>query len=370
MPALFAGHRGTRGRPAALPPAGLPGLNTAWSRLVDITDAAGVSRTFHVLDSWTGPGQPVGTVLCVHGNPTWSYLWRRLLASPPPGWRVVAPDQLGMGYSERPAGPRVLSDRVDDLGRLTEALGISGPVVTLAHDWGGIISLGWAVEHREQLRGVVLTNTAVHQPESSKGPILIRLAHLPPINRVACRWTPLFVRATTSLTWPRPSGDVRDAFAAPYRTASDRRAVGEFVDDIPFAALHPSRPDVDRIAAGMTGLDVPSLLLWGPRDPVFQAEHLLDLQHRLPEAGLHRFENASHLLPEDAPEYATAVTTFVRELGASSGSSGRHRAPLIDRPSALAELHAREHDDAAAVVEVGGRSISWAELFRLSLIHI
>ena len=97
-----------------------------------------------------------------------------------------------MGYSERLARPRVLEQRVDDLGRLTDALGITGPgrdgpVVTVAHDWGGIVSLGWAADHRDQLRGIVLTNTAVHQPEPGKGPILIRLAHQPLINLLACR---------------------------------------------------------------------------------------------------------------------------------------------------------------------------------------
>ena len=160
---------GSRTFPASGPPAGLPGLDPAWSRLVDIVDADGRTRTFHLLDSWAGPGEPIGTLLCVHGNPTWSYLWRRLLAAAPHGWRVVAPDQLGMGYSERIEKPRVLAERVDDLGRLTDALGITGPVVTVAHDWGGIVSLGWAARHREQLRGVVLTNTAVHQPDGSDG---------------------------------------------------------------------------------------------------------------------------------------------------------------------------------------------------------
>ena len=66
--------------------------------------------------------EPVGTMLCLHGNPTWSYLWRRFLAAAPPGWRVIAPDQLGMGWSERLDRPRTLAERIDDLGRLTEAL--------------------------------------------------------------------------------------------------------------------------------------------------------------------------------------------------------------------------------------------------------
>ena len=359
---MSSARRAAGSRSASLPPAGLPGLDQAWSRLVDVVDGSGRPRTFHVLDNWTGRSdEPVGTMLCVHGNPTWSYLWRRLLADAPPGWRVVAPDHLGMGYSERLDVPRVLADRVDDLGRLTEALGLSGPVVTIAHDWGGIISLGWAAAHREQLRGVVLFNTAVHQPSRSKGPVLIRLAHVPAINRLACRWTPLFVRTTTSLTWPRLPRDVRDAFAAPYRSVGGRRAIGEFVADIPFAAGHPSRSALDGIAAGIAGLDVPALLLWGPRDPVFREDHLRDLRGRLPQASLHRFERASHLTPEDAPDYPAAVRRWLATLG-SDGAVPAVDAPAHALPTAMTELDARADDTSAAVVEVGGRSISWAEL--------
>jgi acyl-CoA synthetase (AMP-forming)/AMP-acid ligase II/pimeloyl-ACP methyl ester carboxylesterase len=322
-----------------------------------------------VLDSWTGSGEPVGTLLCVHGNPTWSYLWRRLVAAPPPGWRVVAPDHLGMGYSERLEKPRVLRQRVDDLGRLTDALGITGPgktgpVVTVAHDWGGIISLGWAQRHREQLRGVVLTNTAVHQPDGSAGPILIRLAHVPLFNRIACRWTPLFVRTTTSLTWPRLPREVRDAFAAPYATAARRLGVSEFVADIPFGADYPSRPTLDAIAAGIGELNVPALLLWGPRDPVFLEEHLRDLQQRLPQAVLHRYEKASHLLPEDAPEYVDAVQLWVGRLQSEAAAQATPAVAGEEpaRPSELTALAARALETTPAVVEVGGRSISWADL--------
>jgi acyl-CoA synthetase (AMP-forming)/AMP-acid ligase II/pimeloyl-ACP methyl ester carboxylesterase len=367
----------TAAGPATLPPAGMPGLDPAWSRLVQITDSDGYPRTFHVLDTHNPDSfdpssgeqpEPAGTLLCVHGNPTWSYLWRRLLAAPPPGWRVIASDHLGMGYSERTGTPRVLEQRVDDLGRLTDALGVTGsgltgPVVTVAHDWGGIISLGWAAEHRDQLRGVVLTNTAVHQPEDSKGPILIRLAHIGAVNRVVCRWTPLFVRATTSLTWPLLPADVRDAFAAPYGSIGRRAAVGDFVADIPFAASHPSRPALDVITDGIAGLAVPALLLWGPRDPVFLEEHLRDLQDRLPQAVLHRYEGASHLLPEDAPGYAAAVVDWVGGLATPiTSGTPQPQASGDDGPTELAALAARADDHGDAVVEVSGRSISWAEL--------
>ena len=178
-----------------------PGLDPAWSRRVRVTDADGVPHEWHVLDN--GVADPIGTLLCVHGNPTWSYLWRRLLAAAPPGWRVVAPDQLGMGWSQRLPEPRRLEQRVADLGDLTTALGVTGPVVTVAHDWGGIISLGWGLAHRDQLRGIVLTNTAVAQPAGDVGPVLIRLASL--FRSAVTVRTPLFVATTTRLSRPAPA---------------------------------------------------------------------------------------------------------------------------------------------------------------------
>ena len=90
---------------------GMPGVDPAWSRLVPAIDAQGVLRTWHVLDNGVAP--EVGTLLCVHGNPTWSYIWRRFLSYADPGWRVVAVDQLGMGYSERTHAPRRLAARID-----------------------------------------------------------------------------------------------------------------------------------------------------------------------------------------------------------------------------------------------------------------
>jgi acyl-CoA synthetase (AMP-forming)/AMP-acid ligase II/pimeloyl-ACP methyl ester carboxylesterase len=326
---------------------------------VTVADATGTKHEWHLLD--TGGTDPVGTLLCVHGNPTWSYLWRRLLAAAPPGWRVVAVDQLGMGFSERLAAPRPLAQRVADLGDLTAALGLTGPVVTVGHDWGGVISLGWALQHRDQLRGVVLGNTAVAMPAGDLGPALIRLAHAPGVRTTVTVGTPVFVRATTALSWPPLPADVRHAFAAPYGSPARRRSVGDFVADIPFSAGHPSRATQEAIAEGIRDLDVPALLLWGPRDPVFGERYLADLRERLPHAQLHRYEGASHLLPEDAPQYAAAVARWVTDLDAAPGAAAPAE-PLTRHPwSALAD---RADDDSPAVVEVGGSSVSWAGLHR------
>jgi acyl-coenzyme A synthetase/AMP-(fatty) acid ligase/pimeloyl-ACP methyl ester carboxylesterase len=349
---------------ARLPPPDLPGLDPSWSRLVTVADVDGCKQTWHVLDN--GVAEPDLTLLCVHGNPTWSYLWRRLFDSVPPRWRVVAPDQLGMGYSDRLDAPRTLAQRVRDLSRLTEALGVAGPTVTVAHDWGGPISLGWASWHRDQLRGVVLTNTAVHLPEGTAGPALIRLVDRPVVRGLVCARTPTFVRGATSLSHPPLPKEVRAAFAAPYRGTSRRRAVAEFVADIPFRPDHRSHGALVEIAAATSALDVPALLLWGPRDPVFGEAYLDDLRDRLPRADVHRYERASHLVTEDAPGYADAVVQWAEDLGGPAPS------PAPDRPDAATpgtrslgeRLTARAGDPRPAVVEVGRRTVSWDLLER------
>ena len=379
---------------AALPPSGLAGLDPSWSRLVRALDADGVTRTWHVLDSGAGlahspaspPGKaaPVGTLLCVHGNPTWSYLWRDLLAHPPAGWRVLAVDHLDMGFSERTGTVRGLARRIEDLGALTAALGLTGPVVTVAHDWGGPISLGWALAHRDKLAGVVLTNTAVHQPSGSPAPALIRLVSSRGVLGLVTRRTQVFLRGTLALAHPRLPADVRAGYLAPYAGAARRRAITGFVEDIPLDPAHPSWARLQAVAAGLPALaDVPVLALWGPRDPVFGDRYLRDLLTRLPHAAVHRFEGAGHLVTEDA-DVAETVAAWVGDVpgsrtrpyqpGATGGTDaddGKRRplwSALIERGGNGSDT-SDTSDTSAAIVEMsstGGRprTISWVLLER------
>ncbi|MDN5805375.1 MAG: alpha/beta fold hydrolase, partial [Microlunatus sp.] len=325
-------------------------------------------------------GGAVGTMLCLHGNPTWSYLWRRFLAAAPPGWRVIAPDQLGMGWSERLERPRTLADRIDDLGRLTDALDLESPVVAVAHDWGGPVLLGWAQRHRELLAGIVLTNTGVSVPADTTPPGLIRLARSAPLLETVCVRTPAFVRATTGLSRPRLPREVRDAFASPYALATRRRAVRDFVADIPLESNHPSRGILDAVAAGLVDLaELKTLLIWGPRDPVFSIRYLHDLRRRLPRAQIQLYPKASHLVTEDTPEAAQDVwswvqSTVVRDLAAvpveprpDRGTEQRYapaRHPSPDRILWQALLD-RADDPATAIAELGRRAaapLSFADL--------
>ena len=376
------GLTGLPGLPGLTGLAELPGLEPGWSRYVEAPDSQGVPRLCHVLDTGDAESDGRGVLLCVHGNPTWSYLWRRFLATVRPGWRVVAVDQLGMGYSEAPSGsldsPRSLAERIDDLTGLTDALGLGPdgpPVVVAGHDWGGIIASGWALRHRERggrVAGLVLANTAVQHDFSTGLPRPLRFATSPGLLAAATVRTPAFVRAAAGLSQPRLPRDVRDAFAAPYPRPRDREFVGQFVADIPAAADHPTGPVLDAIAAGLTDFsDVPALLLRGPRDPVFSEEHLRDLRRRLPHASVHRYEGAGHLVTEDAPRTASDVWRWIGQVvepalaGTSTGSGppddtglSAHEGPawarLLDRVAAT--------PDELAVAEVrSGRRMTFAQ---------
>lgn len=365
---------------ASLTAGELPGLDPAWSRRLDVPDADGVPRTWHYLErparsDGSAAEPPVGTMLCLHGNPTWSYLWRRFLAAAPPGWRVIAPDQLGMGWSERLDRPRTLAQRIDDLGRLTDALQVTGPVVAVAHDWGGPVLMGWAERHRDLLAGVVLTNTGVALPADTAPPALITLARSGPLLETVCARTPAFVRATTALSRPALPRPVRDAFAGPYALPVRRHAVRDFVADIPFESDHPSRTTLDAVADGLADLaDLPALLVWGPRDPVFSIRYLHDLRRRLPRADVQLYPRASHLVVEDAPQAATDVWGWIDD----SVVPHRTAAPVpardttttapsgADRPLWQGLLD-RAGDDETAIAELGphaGAPIGFADLER------
>lgn len=371
---------------AALPLPGLPGLDPSFSRLISVPGAGvdeGRTRDWHCLD--TGEelarlGIPaVGTILAVHGNPTWSYLWRDVAAEAVrsaqaggPAWRVVAVDQLDMGYSDRTDVHRPLAQRVADLGAFTDALALDGPVVTLGHDWGGVISLGWAVDHPALLAGVMLLNTAVSHPDGIPIPAPLRLAGARGVLAASTVATTAFLDTTLGLASPSLDAATTAAYRAPYLSPERRRAIGGFVADIPVDAAHESHAELERIAAGVAELAVPALLLWGPKDPIFSDRYLDDLIDRLPHADVHRFEGAGHMIAEDRP-YADAVLTWLGDNAVLRGGDDTGSPRAVPSPSSEADpfvpiwrgLDDRRDDGAVAIVDMssgrksGPRRVSW-----------
>ncbi len=363
----------------------LPGVDPSWSARIDVpstsgADAPGTTHRWHYLDNGpdlTGPAK--GTLLCVHGNPTWSYLWRSYLAAGrDAGWRVIAVDQLDMGYSDRTGVFRRLAHRITDLEDFVAAVGVSGPVVTVGHDWGGVVSLGFADRNRDSLAGVILTNTAIHQDGDRPIPAPLRLALAPGVHRLGTRTSTAFLDVTLGLARPALDRDVRRAFRAPYRSVADRRGIANFVSDIPADPSHPSYPALTATAEGIRSIDAPVLMMWGPHDPIFSDTYLEDLAGRLPHADVHRFEHAGHLVQEDADTASTAMEWLAaRSVGAGTvggaaptsapaADTGRSTVPFTPLGRRLADLADGPEGATTAVAEMTPagppRMLSWRQL--------
>ena len=295
------------------------GLEPQWSKHVDVVSHTGGTHRWHVLDTGVPDGADASstpTVLCVHGNPTWGYAWATFLRRLHGRYRVIAVDQLGMGFSDR-VGRRRYADRVRDLDDVILALGLPGsaPLVVAAHDWGGAIAMGWVVQDPRQIAGMILCNTGIAVPEGRTAPSIIRLAAWAPILDFVCRGTPIFVEGTSRLSRGRISKVDREAFRAPYPTAPSRAAIADFVDDIPLSPGHPSESAIAEVAERLGSVRAPVLLAWGAKDPVFDDDFAADLAARFPNTTMHRFAKANHLVMAEADaDVAGVVDAWLVDL--------------------------------------------------------
>ena len=346
-------------------------LDPAWSRVLDVASHDGSTYRWHVLDS--GPtldGPPDATMVCVHGNPTWAYSWATFLRKFGTRCRVIAVDQLGMGFSERTELRRYAA-RVADLGDVIEALDIDPvtPFTLAAHDWGGAIAMGWAVDNADRVDGMVLCNTGIGVPAGRKSPGLIRLAAAGPLRDFVCRRTPIFVSGTTRLSGPHINAADRAAFAAPYSSATARAAVADFVGDVPLqpGGGHPSDSPLAEVAAKLGAITAPVLLAWGAADPVFNDDFAADLADRIPNTSMQRFPSASHLVMAEA-DVAAVVDDWLSDLVgglAAAADIADIPAPAAgsDRAKPLwAALDERRADTSIAFADMAsGQSITWAD---------
>ncbi|MGN9788704.1 alpha/beta fold hydrolase [Nonomuraea sp. ZG12] len=282
----------------------------------------------HYLDEGTGP-----PVLFLHGNPSWSYLWRRPILALRDRYRCLAPDHIGMGLSDKPAAGHyrhTLASRVDDLdaltGHLIAAQGVPEHGWTLVmHDWGGPIGMAWARRHPDRVARLVVLNTAAFpnphgrrvRPELRlplwllrRTPLGARLFLRHNAFARGATWRPLGVRR-------RMPAAVRAAFLAPYARPEHRLAIQLFVHDIPLTPRDPAWPilwdtgrELDRFA------DRPALIGWGLRDPVFDPAMLAEWRRRLPRARTHVYPHAGHYVLEDVHEQLVpAIRDFLWDTG-------------------------------------------------------
>jgi cis-3-alkyl-4-acyloxetan-2-one decarboxylase len=254
------------------------------------------------------------TLLFMHGNPTWSYLWRRQIAAlSRAGHRCVAFDHMGFGRSDKP--PQLwaysLQAHVDNALAVIDELALED-VLLVAHDWGGPIGLGALLERRDRLRALVLMNTWAWELPSFLPPFL-REFRQEGLGEILALGGNLFVESIPGGMAKRDIDPVMmAAYRAPFPDYWSRAGMLAFQREIPLTERDRSTPLMASIHDRLPELDVPVMLVWGLRDRVFQPVFLEQWCELFPDARTVELEDAGHFLVEDRPEAVTeALASFV-----------------------------------------------------------
>lgn len=252
-----------------------------------------------------GAGTPA--LLFVHGNPTWSFHWRRLIQSLRAGYRCVAVDHIGCGLSEKPSRFLSLREHIDNLVSLVETLRLER-VTLVAQDWGGAIGLGAMLRLPQRLESVVLFNTGAFPPRYI--PWRIRACRIPIVGQLAVQGANLFSWAALRMTLARRlrlEPAVAAGYLAPYDNWGNRRGVYSFVRDIPTSPRDSTWQTLAEIERGLPSFaDRPAALIWGMRDWCFRPDCLDRFMEAWPQAEVHRLSDVGHWVVEDAPDEALA----------------------------------------------------------------
>jgi haloalkane dehalogenase len=268
----------------------------------------------HYRDEGSGP-----PVVCLHGNPTWSYMFRDVIAELRSHHRVIAPDHIGCGLSDKPSAssyPFTLRRRIDDLDELLNSLLPTGKLSLLLHDWGGMIGMAWAVDHAERIDKLVVMNTAAFPlPAGKKLPGSLRIGRMPMLGQLLIQGLNLFCRGAAAHCVVRQPlrPDVRALYLAPYNTWRNRTAVERFVRTIPVQSTDAGYDIVAHTEQNLRNLaGRPMLLAWGMKDFVFDADFLRTWRRHFPHAEVCAVADAGHYLLEDAgTEILPRIVTFL-----------------------------------------------------------
>lgn len=241
-------------------------------------------------------------ILCVHGNPTWSFYFREVVSRFQSQARVVAVDHIGCGLSDKPqVYPYCLQQHIANLVELIRQLDLQ-KVTLVVHDWGGAIGLGAALEVPERISGLVILNTAAFPPPYI--PLRIAACRVPFLGNWAMRGLNLFVLAALRMTLhrlPRLRQDVAAGLIAPYDNWAHRVGVARFVQDIP---LRPAQPTWELLALIESRLPLlnklPTEIVWGMRDWCFRPECMERIRKVFVDAKVTLLEDVGHYVMEEA----------------------------------------------------------------------
>ena len=266
----------------------------------------------HYVDEGSGP-----PILMVHGQPTWSYLYRKMI---PPlvaaGYRCVAPDLMGFGRSDKPTNESVYTLRrhVELVTGLVEKLELKG-ITTVGQDWGGPIGLRYAIDHQDNIRALVILNTLV---KTTKIPLLFSLVFRSGgFSSFLIRRMDLFRKMAFGgrLMFKRPMDPrAMEQYKLPHPTAATRAGIAAFPKMIPGNDRHPNAQYISEIDATLRQWDIPVLVMFSDKDIAFKVEEGQRIADMVPNGRFHPVRNAGHYLQEDVgEEIAERMVAFLRD---------------------------------------------------------
>jgi haloalkane dehalogenase len=265
----------------------------------------------HVMEQGPKDALPV---LLLHGNPTWSFLYRKVaLALSGAPLRLVMPDLVGLGLSEHPREAEVhtLDFHARQVGALVDALGLER-FVFVGQDWGGPIGGCVCADRPERVSGVVIMNTSLAPPrEGARGTRFHRFARTPLLSDAVFR---LLNFPARGMAWAQADrASVRGEVGRAYRWAlRDRRSNGAplaLARMVPDSRQHPSVPRLEQCEAWARGFRGPAAVVWGHRDPLL-GRLFRSVCRTLPHARTWETQ-AGHFLQEEVPSEIAEAIRFV-----------------------------------------------------------
>lgn len=285
------------------------------------TDAAGFRM--HYVDEGPLDGE---VVLCLHGEPTWGYLYRRLVPAVAETRRVIVPDHMGFGKSATPPERSYwLQDHIDNLERFVLALDLSA-ITLVMHDFGGPVGMGFAARHPDRIRRVISANGPTPFGQAD---LLDRLT----ANIAVSPWFQWVLKAekegslevvlghlgfnvlsTLKLNGFENNNVISDtwlsAYGAHFASPADCLGAIGWAKGLAIGAHRFEAPDAPALRAIRAK---PALAIWGEADRTLRAEHFLPLFAELfPSAPIHRLAGVGHYCLEDAPDAVIShITRFI-----------------------------------------------------------
>ena len=254
------------------------------------------SHRLHYVDKGEGD-----VIVMVHGNPSWSYYYRKLIRLLSANHRVIAIDHLGCGLSDKPQDYNyTLRNHIDNLDQLLDHLQIT-TFSLCVHDWGGAIGFGVAAKSNKKLERAMVLNTAAFR--SSQIPGRIQVCRWPLIGDLLVRGLNSFAAGALTMAVSKPMRKpIADAYIAPYNSWQNRVAVAAFVKDIPLSGSHQSYNTLVEVERGLEQYQeqgLPMMICWGGKDFCFHKDFYDEWCTRFPHAQKHYFENGGHYILED-----------------------------------------------------------------------